>query len=180
MSKLSDLVKRYLRDKASDLDDELAYFRGLPFPSAVEEAANARGPDGKVLSHQRKPGKQVLGRAAKKLLACLPQIKACKSFEKLLDLIYRETDDVVGFGKLCRYDTALRIGANLKLSPTLVYLHAGTLKGAKMLGFKTKDGILTRKDISAHRPEVHYLRGADQIESFLCWLTHHWPSSSKS
>jgi len=176
MSKLSDLVKRYLRDKSSGLEDELAYFRGLPFPLAVEYAANARGPDGKVLSHQRKPGKKVLARAAKKLLACLPQIKACKSFEKLLDLIYRETADVFGFGKLCRYDTALRIGANLKLSPTLVYLHAGTLKGARMLGFETKQGVLTNEQISQHRPELLRLNGADYIESFLCWLTHHWKS----
>ena len=173
MSKLSNLVQQFLQKKAVEHDDELAYFCGLPFPSAVEEATNARGPDGKILSHQRRPGGKVLATAAKKLMACLPEIKSCKTFEKLLDLICRETGEVFQFGKLCRYDTALRIGAKLNVKPTLVYLHSGTLKGAKLLKFDTRKGFLTMDEIARHCPELLPLERPDYIESCLCWLTHY-------
>jgi hypothetical protein len=174
MSRLSKLVQEYLQTRADDIDAELAHFCELPFPTAVEEAANARGPDGKILSHQRRPGRTVLAQAAGRLSACLPEIRACKTFEALLDLVRRKTADIFNFGKLCQYDTALRIGAKLNIKPTLVYLHAGTLKGARLLGFETRQGVLTMETIAQSRPELLRLKSPDYIESFLCWLTHRW------
>ena len=44
----------------------------------------------------------------------------------------------------------------------------------KLLGFSTSDGVLTMEDIAQHRPELLRLSTPDYIESFLCWLTHHW------
>ncbi|MBI4192845.1 MAG: hypothetical protein HY525_20220 [Betaproteobacteria bacterium] len=41
---------------------------------------------------------------------------------------------VRGIGELYVYDTALRLGAHLRLLPRQVYLHAGTRRGARALG----------------------------------------------
>jgi hypothetical protein len=41
---------------------------------------------------------------------------------------------VHGIGELYVYDTALRLGAHLRLLPGEVYLHAGMRRGARALG----------------------------------------------
>ena len=40
---------------------------------------------------------------------------------------------VKGFGELSIYDTAVRIGAHLRIEPDKVYLHAGAREGIKAL-----------------------------------------------
>jgi hypothetical protein len=49
--------------------------------------------------------------------------------------VEREIGSVQGIGKLMVYDIAHRIGAYLRKSPMLVYLHRGTKEGAAVLGF---------------------------------------------
>ena len=50
--------------------------------------------------------------------------------------------DIHRFGKLAVYDTACRLGVYLGLGPEVVYLHAGTTKGAKALSLDTNRGYL--------------------------------------
>src|SRR5947209_5381382 len=83
---LAQQVDTYLRSKARVIDEELAHFRRLRLPFAVEEAANARGPDGKMLKHQRRVGGENCEDAGKRLLECLSEIELCKSFAELLQL----------------------------------------------------------------------------------------------
>ncbi|PIP91025.1 MAG: hypothetical protein COW79_04555, partial [Bdellovibrionales bacterium CG22_combo_CG10-13_8_21_14_all_38_13] len=53
-----------------------------------------------------------------------------------------------GLGELYFYDTALRIGASLKLFPDKVYLHSGTRLGGIALGLASKgQKTISPKDI---------------------------------
>ena len=170
-------VEKYLRTNARKIDEELAHFRRLRLQFAIEEAAKAIGPDGKMLGHQHRVGAEICAIAAERLVACQTEIESCKSFDELLDLIGRETADVEGFGVLARYDTALRIGAKLttpeiNVMPTVVYLHAGTKEGARRLGFYTDQEYLTMEEIAELHPELLRLEKPDYIESFLCWSLH--------
>jgi hypothetical protein len=86
------------------------------------------------------------------------------SFEQLHELVHRTVEPISGLGELYVYDTALRIGAKLGLSPKVVYLHAGTRKGAKNLGFKP-----SRDTISiAALPRALRTLEPREIEDLLC------------
>ena len=75
-----------------------------------------------------------------------------------------EESRVKWFGELAVYDTALKIGAWRGISPTLVYVHAGTRKGARALKLKTSKGFLRIDELPEpmHNMEPHH------IENFLC------------
>ena len=173
---MTDLVERidnYLRTKARKIDAELEHFRIKRLCFAVDMAAKAIGPDGKMLSHQRRCGPEALAEAADRLSLCLPEIELCNSFDQLLKLVERETDDVERFGDLAQYDTTLRIGAKLTTSevnvlPTVVYLHAGTREGARKLGFEVNQAFLTLQEIEKRHPELLRLKEPYHIENFLC------------
>lgn len=64
------------------------------------------------------------------------------SFDELHGVVLRVGDLTRGIGELAVYDTALRIGAKLDLSPLRVYLPRGSRDGAAMLG------------VDARRPSV--------------------------
>jgi hypothetical protein len=61
-------------------------------------------------------------------------IGTANSFADLIGIVASIAEGVSGLGELYIYDTALRIGAKSGLEPDMVYLHAGTRKGAKALG----------------------------------------------
>ena len=177
MSDLTRRVDNYLRTNARRLDDELAYFRRLRLQFAVEEAAKAIGPDGKMLSHQHRVGGDSCGDAAKRLLECLSEIEKCKGFDELLTLVRQATQPVTRFGDHAQYDTTLRIAAKLTtpeaiLMPKVVYLHAGTREGARQLGFDTTQEFLTMQEIEQHHPELLRLKEPYHIENFLCCSLH--------
>ena len=90
-------------------------------------------------------------------------IRRSRNFDNLFNLIERTLKPVRGIGELYLYDTALRIGAKLNLSPTKVYLRAGTRDGARALG---ADATATL-DMGALRLEFHCLEPYE-IEHILC------------
>jgi hypothetical protein len=68
-------------------------------------------------------------------------------------------------GELMVYDTALRIGAFLKLEPVSVYLHAGTKTGAKALGLT----VSGKKNINVtDLPKEFRKLKPHEIEDCLC------------
>ena len=128
-------------------------------------------------SHQRRVGGENCEDAGKRLLECLSEIELCKSFAELLQLVERVTAPVTRFGSLARYDTTLRIGAKLttpevNVMPTVVYLHAGTMEGARNLGFDVDQEFLTMEEIAELHPELLRLKEAYHIENFLCCSLH--------
>ena len=62
------------------------------------------------------------------------------------------------------YDTAWRIGAKLELEPELVYLHAGTRKGAKALGLDSRRENIDPQDLPLPLQRLRPIH----IENFLC------------
>jgi hypothetical protein len=82
MFDLAQRVDNYLRTKARKIDEELAHFRPLRLQFAVEEAAKAIGPDGKMLDHQHRVGGENCGDAGRRLLECLSEIERWCPFGK--------------------------------------------------------------------------------------------------
>ncbi len=70
---------------------------------AVRTAALGVEPNGKRHFHQRRLGKDVLQQAATKLLRATKDIRACTSFDSLLETVERLTMRLRGFGELARY-----------------------------------------------------------------------------
>ncbi len=162
---ISRLLKLYRRVNKPRLDALLNGFRNFKtLEETIRIAALGIDANGKRHGHQRRLSKSVLERAAAKLRRAIDEIASSHSFDDLLDTVQRSTKTLKGFGELARYDTALRIGAHMGIYPTKVYLHAGTRKGARALGFR-----LRSRDLEiAELPMPLQNLPAHEIENFLC------------
>lgn len=97
-------------------------------------------------------------------MANINKIEKCVHFDELFSLVEKLLLPIKGIGELYVYDTTLRIGANLNLLPTKIYLHAGTRTGAKRIGFQgTKKAI----EVSELPPVLQQLKPFE-IEDVLC------------
>ncbi len=162
---LKKLSRHYTINHRPRSRDELEWFRNQ---SSVEDtirlAALAVDACGKRLSHQRRITKENLERARTILLSATNDLKQCKTFDELLNLVESDLHGIRGLGELYAYDTALRIGAKLGLLPEKVYLHRGTRKGAKALELDWKARAL---EVTAIPDELQELEPRE-IEDFLC------------
>ena len=159
------LVRSYRLHNRPGSIDELAFFREMPsLELAIRHAGLAIDRSDKRFSHQCRIPKAVLRRAKTSLEAATPQIARVESFHALHQLIAKCLASIRGIGELYIYDTALRLGAFLRLTPEYVYLHAGTRAGARALGLDLSDGFLRvpllPKPIQTLLPH--------EIEDFLC------------
>jgi hypothetical protein len=84
---------------------------------------------GKRCSHQRRLKKAALEQACRSLLDESGPIEQAEDFDEQFMLIRAAVTPIPGIGELYMYDTASRVGAKLNMSPTKVYLHAGTRRG---------------------------------------------------
>jgi len=159
------LVRTYrIRNRPGSVD-ELAFFCELPsIELAIHYAALATDRRGKRFSHQCRISLATLRKAKAALEACAPQISRSQSFHALHQLVREILQAIRGVGELYVYDTALRLGAFLRVSPEHVYLHAGTRAGARALGLDLSEGFVRvaslPKPIQTLRPH--------EIEDFLC------------
>lgn len=126
------IVDHYIRAFRPRIVLEQAHYRAMPsLLTAVSAAAKALMPNGKRSPHQCRIARSALKKAERRLLTA--PLSASTSFEDLHARIDLAVRSVPGIGPLYVYDTALRIGAFLRLTPRLVYLHAGTRAGAAAL-----------------------------------------------
>ncbi len=162
---LAVLIRSYTMHDRPRSRDELGYFAGLPsLDRVIEAAAVATDARGKRLDHQRRLTRAALVRAKGNLLAALPELRKCQSFEELHTLTDRLVRGIRGLGELYVYDTSLRIGVHLNLWPEKVYLHAGTRKGARALGFWGAVSCVDRLEMPVNVQEL----APHEIEDFLC------------
>lgn len=162
---LKELVVRFRREHAGKLEEELQFFQTLPsIDIVIEHIATATDGDGRCFDHQfrilraaRPKARAILTRSAEKL-------RDCSSFHQLHSLLDELLSPIFGLGSLYVYDSALRLGAFLGLTPKFVYLHAGTRKGARVLGLGAGREYLETREL----PAPLQILTADQIESFLC------------
>lgn len=138
-----EIISDYYQNHRRGNRDQLTWFREQPsFEDAMLKAAKAEDARGKRYPHQNKVWKTAIPEAQRRLLDAADQLQGCKSFHELWLLLYTllkpttgPTKPVKGLGHLYIYDTALRLGSYLGLAPEKIYLHAGTLEGAKKFGF---------------------------------------------
>jgi hypothetical protein len=134
---LEGVVVKYRRSCQSRLDAQLRSFADEPtLQSAVARAALAETRDGKRYSHQRRLKRVVLQAVRSQLFEL--DFGAIRGFDELHTIIDRAIGSIHGVGELMVYDTALRIGAKLRVMPDRVYLHSGTRRGARSLGLPFK------------------------------------------
>jgi hypothetical protein len=136
-----DVVRAYIRDYRDSAAAEVAFFQGKPsLERAIHYGALSINRKGKRHSHQRRLPAAVLGAAKRALIAVASRLRRCDSFAGLHDVVHASIGPIRGIGALTIYDITTRLGAYLDLEPKAVYLHAGTLKGARALGL---DGAKT-------------------------------------
>jgi hypothetical protein len=162
---LSAAIKDYMSCHKRDADKELRWFEIQPsFDKALSFAAYAKGPSGKKFSHQHRIPLAVLEESYGRLKSCQRELLAASSFEELHQIISDQIRGIRGVGLLLVYDTALRLGANLKLKPSVVFLHAGTREGARRLGLNAARAFIPPSEFP---PALRKLP-ARQIEDILC------------
>lgn len=162
------IVADYIANRQQDAVAERRYYATLPtLRDAVREAALCRYWSNEDKRYKRHPhqfriAKKALKTAARKLRAKVDFISKSSSFENLHSLIRDHIGIIKGIGPLTVYDVAHRIGAYLNLSPKLIYLHAGTLTGAK--AFKLRGECIS----PAMLPAPFRRLSAAEIEDCLC------------
>lgn len=126
-------------------------------------AINADDKD-KRFPHQWRLTQDSLQNATDKLFDAIRRIQSCRSFDKLIEIVESTAGTVDGIGELYVYDTALRIGAHLRICPNEVFLHRGTRDGARALGLNVR-----RRSIPlAELPREFRKLPAREVEHILC------------
>lgn len=126
---IGDVVDDYVRYHAPVVRAQLTFYAGIAHSEAVARASRAERPDGKRHDHQRRINRRAMRRLAE--LLGNETFRRERHFGDIYQRISALTRHVKGIGPLLVYDTALRIGANRRKLPTLVYVHAGVAKGAR-------------------------------------------------
>lgn len=161
----ADIVKEYIQQYRSNIQEQLAWFREQPtLEAAIERAALSVNRCGKRFSHQYRIRNAALLQAKCVLLTAKADLCACQDFDKLIEVIGEELSHISGLGELYVYDTALRIGAKLGLLPQKVYLHRGARAGAQALGLNAKARTL---EVEVMPPIMQKLT-AHELEDVLC------------
>jgi hypothetical protein len=168
-----EIIRDYNLNHRPGNKDQLAWFRGQPsLEDALLKAAKAEDERGKRYRHQNNVWRTAIPEAQHRLLHAADQLQECKSFHELWLLLYMllkpvdgSTNPVKGLGHLYIYDTALRLGSYLGFAPEKIYLHAGTLEGAKKFGFISGSKAWLELD---DLPEDLQNLPANEVEDILC------------
>ncbi len=161
---IHEVVRAYIRDYRDDAAAELEFFKKQSsLAKAIHFAALSIDCEGKRHSHQRRLSAQVLATAKRTLEAAASLLRRCQSFAELHDVVYAKIGMIRGIGPLTVYDIATRVGGHLGLEPEVVYLHAGTSKGARALGL---DGAETLAPKAL--PPVFQVLRPREMEDCLC------------
>jgi len=163
---LADEITNYKAFGSVHMERMKGFYENLPLETAIIHASTGKNPDGKMNPHQWRVGKAKGLSGANMLLTNLAEIEKSKTFEEIFSITERVKDDIYGLGELWSYDTALRIGFNLRTSPLQVYVQRGVNRGVKKVlkGIRPKGRCLP---ISVFPHELHVLE-TYEIENFLC------------
>lgn len=115
--------------------------------------------------HQRRLPIAVLLRGEQELQPLADRMEAATCFNDLHGIVAGALAEVHGIGALTDYDIATRIGAFLRLAPTMVYLHAGTALGARAFGVRSRPGVPVERGLF---PSPLCDLPAADIENLLC------------
>jgi len=158
------MVRDYILHCRLRAQQELECFQRQPSEEALRRAALVMDKRGKRLSHQRRLRGSLLRTARSVLLEAAKELRGCDSFDQLHNLIREHLDGIRALAELYYYDTALRIGASLRLMPKRVYLHRGTRVGARNLGLDWRADSLDPRALSKALAVLE----PHEVEDFLC------------
>ncbi len=157
------IVEHYIKNKRPMVNADRLVFKKRTLKEAINYAALAKLPNGNRHPHQYRLKQDVLDQSEQRLQKLAKLLQVCETFAELHELIDQEIGGIHGMGVLTVYDIANSIGGHLGLEPEEVYLHAGTRKGAKILGFG-KGQTISRDDL----PEAFQKLNPREIEDCLC------------
>jgi hypothetical protein len=137
---LNAIINDYIRTYRQHARADLVEFQRLRTLQEVIRHASLchRLPTDKRHPHQYRIPAAALLMAERKLQEARRGLARAETFEALHDEIERQIRGIHKIGALAVYDITQRIGAFLGLTPAIVYLHQGTLAGARALGFTGK------------------------------------------
>lgn len=137
---------------------------GISTLEDVIKVATAQDVEKKKKPHQFRIPNICLAEFCENILSNIDQIKSANSFESLHNLI--KVCKIKGIGKLCIYDTSQMIGLYLRLYPNFIYLHSGTLQGAKKILGKIKGDRISKNILpdAFQRSDL----SCSEIEDILC------------
>ena len=167
---MKEVVKKYIDSDSKHLHDIKLFFEThkLSLCKAIEIAAKLIDPtnNNKMFSHQRRVGYKITNEGYKILKFKEEEFNSSKNFEDIMFITNNVMKQIPRLGPLWSYDTALRIGFNLKIYPTNVYLQTGVIKGYK----KIFNGTRPRKRCVEKLifPQELQVLEAYEIENFLC------------
>ena len=167
MSLLTDIAD-YIENDMQRLHIIKRFYQSLSLSQAIEYAASAVDPEGKINPHQRRIGKKRLRQSAGFLNNYASEIKSAKSFADLFAVTEVIKEENRGLGNLWSYDTALRIAFKLgePFHPQAVFIQAGVVKGVKKIS--PKEPITSRTLPVSKFPNALQKLDPFEIENFLC------------
>jgi hypothetical protein len=162
---LVEVVRHYLATHAPRRRAERDVYESQPsLEHVIRLAARCEDARGKRRSHQRRIPKAALVALEQRLLAQRGRLVRARTFEDLHAAIEHIAGPIQKIGELTVYDVALRIAPWLRLTPALVYLHAGTRVGAERLGLDVSGETLDPKEL----PRAFAVLRPDEVEDVLC------------
>lgn len=181
---LAAIIRHYLQHYQPLHDHELMWFRNQSsLEDALKIAGEAQDDRGHRYAHQRRVKSHAIKEATKRLADSHDDIQGCSSFHELWNLVALRLRPIQGIGELYVYDTALRIGAHLHLTPEKVYLHAGTRIGARALGLLSgRDGSRSSRPWLEPKELPASLRNlpSSDVENLLCIYKSRLPPSKSA
>lgn len=166
------IIRHYLTHFNGQNDTWLSDCRNAKdFMAAVEMAGMSRNIDNDKHPHQFRLPNHILRKFTDRLLRKAESMLRCQNFEELHELV--SSCRVKGIGILTIYDTAQRIGANLRIEPRRVYLHQGTRVGAERFFKRTLpvDSVdkkrfqrILRVELRSNRGHYVHLQGPFSVD----------------
>ncbi|HTA59651.1 MAG TPA: hypothetical protein VK805_15930 [Candidatus Baltobacteraceae bacterium] len=133
---IEEIVQNYIDTRRERAAKRLDRFAEMDLAEAIDKAALAVNEEGKRDKHQRRIPLDKLKHLRQELLRKRKDLEACKTFAEMMTISEKIGATIWKKPGLTIYDATQRIGGHLQIFPDLVYLHTGTMKGAKALGFK--------------------------------------------
>lgn len=161
LKSLDDVVKDYRKKHYDNLE---AYLQGLN--GNICRCVSGPLRNHKKHPHQRRIPNEILNEGVCRLEKKKAELAAARTFPELYAIV--EGIGVPGYGLLATYDFAIRYGFSNGVVPEDVYLHAGTLEGAKtVLPEKKKirpGDVVAVKELPKPLQELNGLH----LENLLC------------
>ena len=163
---LQNDVDEYRANDRNRLENMRLYYAALSLEDAVEQASKGLFAHGKVDNHQYRIKKKSKIGATIEMKKRISELKACKSFEEIFRITEDVKNSVAGLGDLWSYDTALRIGFNMGILPSQVYVQRGVIDGVKKALGGTRP--IGRSVPLSLFPAPFLMLQPYEVENFLC------------